>query len=282
MSATIRIHKHTCTAMNWFVNAFLVETPNGVVLIDGGLAISSSQQIRERINKELRKPLLAVLLTHGHPDHYVGVAEIVGNREIPILATQRAFEQAQDRDKEEAPVLAQFFGPDFPTRRVLPNTIVKDGHVASIDGIPFTLLELGPCESESDSVWIVRGDEQEHCIIGDLIYNHMHAFFMDGYADRWLEQLDRMVQRSTHTSLLYPGHGEICGIEALVWQKGYIEAFLTLLRSLLGGKDRLDEPEKTVLVDHMKAFLGGREELLYLLTFGLDQTVSRLRERNVI
>jgi glyoxylase-like metal-dependent hydrolase (beta-lactamase superfamily II) len=281
MSVAVQIHKYTCTAKDWFVNVFLVETANGVVLVDGGLALSSSQEIRELIKKQIRKPLQAILLTHGHPDHYMGIAEIIGREEVPILATRRAFEQAQERDKE-APVLGQFFGADFPARRVFPNTLVEDRHEQSIDNVRFTLLELGPCESESDSVWIIQDDEQEHCFIGDLVYNRMHAFLMDGYADRWIVQLERMSRRCAHSSRLYPGHGEIGGIEALAWQKGYIEAFLTLLRSLLKNKDQLDDTDKHILVDHMKAFLGGREDLLYLLTFGLDQTVGRLRERNVI
>ena len=279
--ASVRVHPYTCTAKDWFVNTYLVETANGVVLIDGGLAVSSSHEIRAKISDELRKPLLAVLLTHGHPDHYVGVGEIVGTAQVPIVATERAREQARERDAVEAPVLARFFGDDFPAQRVLPNVVVADGAMQVYDGVQFRLQELGPCESESDSVWIVDGEDGTHYFVGDLLYNHVHAFFMDGYALQWLEQLDRMLQQCDHRATLYPGHGDLAGIEALAWQRGYIEAFLVLLRRLVGPDATLTDDSMRVLVERMTAFVGN-ERLLYLLTFGMDRTVRLLTERGAI
>src|SRR4029453_12490789 len=58
-----------------FVNAYLVETDSGVVAIDGLLTVSDSRAMREGLER-LGKPLLAVLLTHSHPDHYGGLTEL--------------------------------------------------------------------------------------------------------------------------------------------------------------------------------------------------------------
>ena len=33
----------------------------------------------------LGKPLRAVLLTHSHPDHYAGLAQIIADDDVPII-----------------------------------------------------------------------------------------------------------------------------------------------------------------------------------------------------
>lgn len=277
----IKVHRHECTAKDWFVNSYLVETPDGVVLIDGGLALSTSRAIRRRLEEEIRKPLRAVLLTHGHPDHYMGVAEILGGREVPILATPPAIEQARARDAAEAPVLAGFFGADFPTRRVLPDTPVSGGEVRVFDGVPFRLLDLGPGESDADAAWVVGDGEGAELFVGDLIYNHMHAFFMDGHATAWLAQLDRVLALCRPTTRLHPGHGDSCGLEGLLWQRGYLQSFLLLLRQLTAGEATLTPEKAAVLAERMNAYVGS-DKLLYLLQFGMEQTISRLRASQAI
>jgi glyoxylase-like metal-dependent hydrolase (beta-lactamase superfamily II) len=49
------------------VNAYLVETDNGVVAVDSLLTVTESRAMRAAPER-LGKPLLAVLLTHSHPD----------------------------------------------------------------------------------------------------------------------------------------------------------------------------------------------------------------------
>jgi glyoxylase-like metal-dependent hydrolase (beta-lactamase superfamily II) len=49
------------------VNAYLVETDNGVVAVDSLLTVTESRAMRAALER-LGKPLLAVLLTHSHPD----------------------------------------------------------------------------------------------------------------------------------------------------------------------------------------------------------------------
>jgi Metallo-beta-lactamase superfamily len=60
MDSFPKIHTHMSGEKGIFVNAYLVETPNGVVVIDSALTA-----------------LLAVLLTHPHPDHVAGVTYLV-------------------------------------------------------------------------------------------------------------------------------------------------------------------------------------------------------------
>jgi glyoxylase-like metal-dependent hydrolase (beta-lactamase superfamily II) len=81
------IYTYTAGANGLFVNSYLVETDDGVVAVDGSLLVSDAHAFRARLDA-LHKPLLAVLVTHGHPDHFNGVIELVrGQGDVPIYAT---------------------------------------------------------------------------------------------------------------------------------------------------------------------------------------------------
>ena len=82
----VRVHRHSTGPQTALVNAYLVETGDGVVAVDGTLAVSDGRALRERV-QSLGKPLLAVLVTHAHPDHYGAIVELVGDDDVPVVAT---------------------------------------------------------------------------------------------------------------------------------------------------------------------------------------------------
>ncbi|MEW6218102.1 MAG: MBL fold metallo-hydrolase [Thermodesulfobacteriota bacterium] len=275
------IHRFEATVASFFVNAFLVETEHGVVAIDATLAISSSAALRRKIDEEIRKPLLAVLVTHGHPDHYTGLVELTRGLDVPIIATQGTldFARAEDKEKEKTAIL--IFGDDYPRQRIFPNTIVSDGYQATFDGVTFSLQDYGPGESDADSIWILDSDGVKHVFLGDIVHNHMHCFFRDGHALAWISNLERLTRDFDHRAILYTSHGEPAGTEIAFWHKGYIEAFLCALKSMLGNRDRLTDPEKQALVGKMQAYLPN-DKTLFLLTYELDETVKLLRSRGIV
>jgi glyoxylase-like metal-dependent hydrolase (beta-lactamase superfamily II) len=63
------IHRFPAKHDGAFVNAYLVETGSGVVGVDGLLTVSEARAMRGGL-EQVGKPLLAVLLTQSHPDHY--------------------------------------------------------------------------------------------------------------------------------------------------------------------------------------------------------------------
>lgn len=67
-----------------------------MVAVDALLTVPDATALRARVD-ELGKPLRAVLLTHGHPDHYNGVRVPVGEDEVPVYSTGRC--RAGDRTR---------------------------------------------------------------------------------------------------------------------------------------------------------------------------------------
>src|SRR5262249_34115013 len=90
------VHRHVGGDTDVLANAYLIETERGVVAVDATMTVAESTRLRADL-VALRKPLLAVLITHGHPDHYGGVTGLVANDKEPGIAT-RAFDKVSRRD----------------------------------------------------------------------------------------------------------------------------------------------------------------------------------------
>jgi len=72
----------TFTDMSFGTNSYVIweEGASKAVLIDAGMAVGSILEFLESRGLTLE----AVLLTHGHPDHIVGAAEIAGETGAPV------------------------------------------------------------------------------------------------------------------------------------------------------------------------------------------------------
>jgi glyoxylase-like metal-dependent hydrolase (beta-lactamase superfamily II) len=267
---------------SFYVNAYLVETAGGVVAIDAGCTISAAREMRRQIEEDIGKPLVAVLLTHGHPDHYAGLGTLVDGASLEIYSTRGALDFAVSEDVTKAELAAAMFGDDWPNQRAFPTRVVGDGETVDFDGVGFTVIDMGPGESASDSIWHVEIDGVRHAFIGDIIYNNMHSSFGDGYPEQWLASLDRLLREFDHTARLYCGHSDApCGTEMAYWQKGYINAFMDNLKALLDGSETLDEDQRQVLFAKMQSYLPN-QKCLGLLTYGLDEALESLRAHEII
>ncbi len=97
-----------------FVNSYLVPAPEGVVAIDGSLLVSDARAFRARLDA-LKLPLLAVLVTHGHPDHFNGVVELVrGLPDVPVYATAAGRQVIEDVAEAKRAQWAPTYGAEWP------------------------------------------------------------------------------------------------------------------------------------------------------------------------
>ena len=54
------------------VNAYWIEGPDGIVVIDAGRNVAGGQKIADEVSRKGRR-VAAILLTHPHPDHVGGL-----------------------------------------------------------------------------------------------------------------------------------------------------------------------------------------------------------------
>ena len=244
------IHTLKSSEAGLMVNGYLIETSDHVVAVDSALIESAAKDLRRKFDS-LGKPLAFVLITHGHPDHYNGLTRLTAGMNVDIIATPGTDRVIRHSAALKEKQWGDVFGDEWPKKRTFTNRTLEDGQSVSIDGVKFTVHDLGPGESHSDSYWVMESDGKKVAFIGDVVLNHLHAYGADAHTFEWLKTLDRLILGLSEFDRIYPGHGESGGIELLQWQKHYLRELRTEIAALADGKTELSETEKAQLVQHM-------------------------------
>jgi glyoxylase-like metal-dependent hydrolase (beta-lactamase superfamily II) len=264
------IHRFPVEHEGAFVNAYLVEVDNGVVAVDSLLTVSESRAMREAVER-LGKPLLAVLLTHSHPDHYGGLTELVAGEDVPIVAPQGVIDTIVRDDPDKEQILRPMFGDEWAAERTFPNTPVRDGESLTFDGATFTVIDLGPSESPHDSPWILGADERT-VFLGDQIYDHKHCFLADGYHEQWLANIELLRERFPRDVVFHIGHGGPVGANDFDWQRRYIETFIDAVGSVDWSSP---EQAHAAVVARMTDYLP-TDELRFLMELSIEPVAAQL------
>jgi glyoxylase-like metal-dependent hydrolase (beta-lactamase superfamily II) len=279
MSTEHQVTVHRFEASLFPVNAYLVETGTGVVVIDATLGVSDARALRARVDA-LKKPLAAVVITHSHPDHYGGVTSLLDGTTVPIYAVAGVDDVIRRDDAAKEQILRPMFGDEWALARTFPNRIVRGSERVAIADAVFTVTDLGPGESPHDSVWRLESDGAPQAFVGDLVYSHMHAFLADGFFDHWLANLERAKRELPADTTLFMGHGQpVVGLDILQWQTTYIQRFLDVLRAAVERDGLQGDPLADAVTAAMKVFLPS-DDLLFLMRLSVEPMRARLALRS--
>ena len=250
------------------VNAYVVHGPDGLVVVDAMLTVSDAALVRRAID-ESDQPLAGVVITHPHPDHYAGLARIIGDDEVPIVSTHAVDEVIRRDDSVKNDIVGPMMGTEWPTTRPFPNRTVESGALVRLGGIELQVEELGAGESPLDSLW--RLDEVT-IFSGDIAYNGMHAYLADGHWEQWLATLSRLESELSSNVVFHVGHGPTGGKELLAAQRRYIEAFVDAVTRHVAA---IEAGDHTPVVTEMKQLLS-TDDLLFLMDLSIEPMLAAL------
>jgi glyoxylase-like metal-dependent hydrolase (beta-lactamase superfamily II) len=265
------VHTYRSGRTGLFVNSYAVEGEEGVVAIDAPLLISDGRAFRARL-EALKKPLLGVLITHPHPDHYNTVTELVGRADVPVIALEDVDREIRERDDAKREQWGPLFGDEWPASATFPNQVVTGQFPVELGDLSFSAIDLGPAESVSESVWLV--DDEATAFVGDLAFNGMHSFLADGRTGAWLDALDRAEEELGNVQTLYVGHGAPGDLGLLAEQRRY----LLMVREAVGrltGKAELGEEQANEVAELMERFLP-EAPLGWLVSVGAPAVAAEL------
>ena len=159
------------------VNAYVVHAPEGDLIVDAGAE-------PEKILDKVRKPVAAILITHGHRDH-VGALDTV-------------------RRETEAPVYAH--PADAEDAGVTGHEPLRDGEDLVMAGETFHVLHT-PGHSPGSVTFVVGRDQ----IVGDLILpGSVGRTDISGASWEEIEVSVRKVMPFwSGTTRLFAGHGDV-------------------------------------------------------------------------
>jgi glyoxylase-like metal-dependent hydrolase (beta-lactamase superfamily II) len=244
------------------VNSYLVHGPEGVLVVDGMLTVSDAALVRAAVDRS-DAPLAGVVITHPHPDHYAGLAHLVGHHDVPIVATRAVDAVIRRDDARKDSVVGPMMGAEWPVERLFPNHLVGGGDTVRLGGLTLTVEELGPGESDMDTVWWL---DRTTVFAGDLAYNGMHAYLADGRWQDWLVTLASFESRLDDDVTLHVGHGPAGTKTLLGAQRHYIETFIAALDT---NGDALAAGDHGPVLAAMRDVVPG-DELMFLLDLSID------------
>jgi glyoxylase-like metal-dependent hydrolase (beta-lactamase superfamily II) len=271
----VTVHTHACGEGGIFVNAYLIESAGGVVAVDSTLSESESKTLRKEF-EAIGKPLLAVLVTHPHPDHVAGITNLVAGDSPKIVATQSVLDLMRRLEEPKRKQWGPVYGAEWVARWTYPNTIVKSGDRLTFDGVTYSVLDIGPGgDSEANAVWFMDAPKKT-AFLSDLTFNGPHSYVADGHLLAWLANLSRLERLCAGMELVFPGHGPAARpAELISAQRGYLLTLAGHVKELADGRTALTDAEKKELERRMSEYLpnGG---LTFLIGMSADPIAREL------
>jgi glyoxylase-like metal-dependent hydrolase (beta-lactamase superfamily II) len=277
----MRIHTYTAAETGLLVNSYLIETDHGVAAIDTNLLNSDIAAFKARL-AALKKPLLAIFVTHAHPDHFNGVIELVREREVPVYATVNvdcAIREIADAKRAQwAPV----YGSEWPSETFYPSVALADRQVVDVDGLSITAREMGEAESHADSYFTVQtGDGPPTAFTGDLGFHGTHPYTADGHTTAWLKALDVLARELAGAECILPGHGAATNVSLFDDQRRYLLYYREVVGRLAAGAPTLSDEAQAELERAMQQFLPNAP-LTWMVGLGANAVAAEIAREGLV
>lgn len=247
-------------------NTGFVVGKDGVVVIDAQRSPDLARAQLAQIASVTAKPVNAVIVTHGDPDHVGGLlaypesSTIISHENIraQILATARAPEGSSPAIPIYKAIAAQR----------LPNRTIGETENVTLGGVAITLLHIAPAHSAGDIVVFLP--RQKVVFVGDLLTTGEAAYpiiHVGGSSEGWMRTMQAVLALKADTFV--SGHGGLLTrqqITTLVRQvgerRGAIKAMVNQGKSLAEVTAALPEGKTSPM------FLGFTETTYFELTEG--------------
>ncbi|PKO50185.1 MAG: MBL fold metallo-hydrolase, partial [Betaproteobacteria bacterium HGW-Betaproteobacteria-21] len=220
------------------VNTGFVVGTQGVVVIDTGSSRRYGEQMRAAIARITPLPVVLVINTHHHPDHFLGNQAFAVDTLAALPETIRAIETE---------------GPGFldnmyrlngdwmrATEVVVPRRALAAGRI-NAGGRELKLIALG---GHTVADLVVLDHASGTLFAADLVFNGRAPTTPHADITQWLQALDRLEQISFRQ--LVPGHGEVAADTAPIADtRRYLRWLAQTIRD--GAEQGLDMTEMLAL-----------------------------------
>lgn len=194
----ITVHSYLAPEQVFASNSHILELPNSLVLIDTQFLLPNALDFRAYADS-LGKPIDRLIITHAHPDHFLG-SEAFADVDVYALADVAASIEANGQaevDEKQAE-----FGPAIAGSFVVP-LVLEPGSV-EIDGVDFVFERVTNAEAEVQAV--TKLPEYGIVSVGDIVYSGTHLI-LAGAPPTWIEALEGLQAESDTYPIVLPGHG---------------------------------------------------------------------------
>jgi glyoxylase-like metal-dependent hydrolase (beta-lactamase superfamily II) len=200
----VTVHSLTAPEQVFADSTHIIETANNLVLIDTQFLLPMALDYRAYADS-LGKPIERLIITHAHPDHFLGSEAFA---DVDIYALPEIADSIEANGQAEVDEKQAEFGEAIASTFVVPMAL--EPGLAEIDGITFEFEQVNNAEAEIQMV--VKVPEYDIVAVGDIVYSGVHLI-MAGTPPTWIEALNGLEADSNDATIVLAGHGVPGGAE---------------------------------------------------------------------
>lgn len=201
----------------WFirlplVNCTLIETKDGLVLIDTGMK-PAGPALLKAIRSVSNKPIHTIIYTHGHVDHSYGTWALIEAGENPQIVAQQNIKKRFDRYLKLRGSIGKYMSqpveqlPEDSADIIWPNRYFNEELTLKIGGVTF---ELKHYKGETDDQLFVWLPDEKVLAAADyyqgFLPNAGNGKRVQRYVEEWTNALVAMSE--LNPNFLLPSHGD--------------------------------------------------------------------------
>jgi len=265
------------------VNSFIFSNGKTQIVMDVQRKSYEADRFIEQV-KAKKLPLTHILITHGHTDHFTGMARfrqafpeariVVATEEIKRAIKAYAVYMDSGGETGAEPALEPALKPKTPQNpggfdyenwiEVLPSKTL------TLDGGGTLELTTDYLPAEADYMTTVYSPELNAIFLSDFGYNGVHLWLGDDISRQdianWKTELGRIKREyAARNPTVYPGHGEVTDMSMFDTVMRYIDDYT---RITLAAKTRSEAMQQ------MTALYPGWGEADFFLKYSLENHVK--------
>jgi glyoxylase-like metal-dependent hydrolase (beta-lactamase superfamily II) len=183
----------------------VIETKDGVVLIDSGGTYKGAAQIDEAIKTFTSKPVVMVINTGGQDHRWLGNAYFKQHG-ARIIASEAAVADQKQRYNDQLIMLDNLVGTKGTTgtRDVYADETFDTSLDLNVGGVKIQLRHPGPAHTPGDSyVWL---PQQKIMFAGDIVFvDRLLGIVSESNSRAWMEAFKKI--EALQPDHVIPGHG---------------------------------------------------------------------------